>query len=161
MTPDVASTMHELYLTTVDKYFYGTASNVGGIGVFEVAEEAERIHRAAFGDDFDRQPLVVWRNQPHLELAEGIGENFVDVQELGMAERDAGIGNGGDAVEVDDSTVNLPRRLGVELNVVVRHFAVREDLAQDLLIAIKRIERDQDIPTDERRNLESPFGIDS
>ncbi len=35
----------------VDKYFFGTASNVEGIGVFEVAEEAERIHRAAFGDD--------------------------------------------------------------------------------------------------------------
>jgi glutamate synthase domain-containing protein 2/glutamate synthase domain-containing protein 1/glutamate synthase domain-containing protein 3 len=35
----------------VDKYFLGTASNVGGIGVFEVAEEAQRIHGAAFGDD--------------------------------------------------------------------------------------------------------------
>jgi glutamate synthase (NADPH) large chain len=33
----------------VDKYFTGTASNVGGIGVFEVAEEAIRIHTAAFG----------------------------------------------------------------------------------------------------------------
>lgn len=35
----------------VDKYFRGTASQVGGIGVFEVAEEALRMHRAAFGDD--------------------------------------------------------------------------------------------------------------
>ncbi|AIY39719.1 Glutamate synthase [NADPH] large chain [Collimonas arenae] len=33
------------------KYFKGTASNVEGIGVFEVAEEALRLHRAAFGDD--------------------------------------------------------------------------------------------------------------
>jgi glutamate synthase (NADPH/NADH) large chain len=35
----------------VDKYFTGTASNVEGIGVFEVAEEAIRFHKAAFGDD--------------------------------------------------------------------------------------------------------------
>ena len=35
----------------VDKYFRGTASQVGGIGVFEVAEEAIRMHQAAFGDD--------------------------------------------------------------------------------------------------------------
>ncbi|MFN3298226.1 glutamate synthase central domain-containing protein, partial [Caldimonas sp.] len=35
----------------VDKYFRGTASQVGGIGVFEVAEEAIRMHMAAFGDD--------------------------------------------------------------------------------------------------------------
>ncbi|RXZ34104.1 glutamate synthase subunit alpha [Oxalobacteraceae bacterium CAVE-383] len=35
----------------VDKYFKGTASNVEGIGVFEVAEEALRLHAAAFGDD--------------------------------------------------------------------------------------------------------------
>ena len=35
----------------VDKYFRGTASQVGGIGVFEVAEEAIRMHRAAFSDD--------------------------------------------------------------------------------------------------------------
>ena len=35
----------------VDKYFAGTASNVGGIGVFEVTEEAIRIHQAAFGSD--------------------------------------------------------------------------------------------------------------
>ena len=35
----------------VDKYFRGTASQVEGIGVFEVAEEALRMHRAAFGTD--------------------------------------------------------------------------------------------------------------
>ncbi|MFA9276183.1 MAG: glutamate synthase central domain-containing protein, partial [Candidatus Aquirickettsiella gammari] len=35
----------------VDKYFKGTASNVEGIGVFEVAEEALRLHTAAFGND--------------------------------------------------------------------------------------------------------------
>jgi glutamate synthase (NADPH/NADH) large chain len=35
----------------VDKYFRGTASNVEGIGVFEVAEEALRLHRLAFGTD--------------------------------------------------------------------------------------------------------------
>jgi glutamate synthase domain-containing protein 2/glutamate synthase domain-containing protein 1/glutamate synthase domain-containing protein 3 len=35
----------------VDKYFTGTTSNVEGIGVFEVAEEAMRLHMAAFGDD--------------------------------------------------------------------------------------------------------------
>ena len=35
----------------VQKFFRGTASQIGGIGVFEVAEEAIRMHRAAFGDD--------------------------------------------------------------------------------------------------------------
>ena len=37
--------------TLVEKYFTGTTSNVEGIGVFEVAEEAIRLHNAAFGDD--------------------------------------------------------------------------------------------------------------
>jgi glutamate synthase (NADPH/NADH) large chain len=36
---------------TVNKYFTGTASRVGGIGVFEIAEEGIRMHKAAFGDD--------------------------------------------------------------------------------------------------------------
>ena len=36
---------------TVEKYFTGTASRVEGIGVFEIAEEAIRMHRAAFGND--------------------------------------------------------------------------------------------------------------
>jgi glutamate synthase (NADPH/NADH) large chain len=35
----------------VDKYFKGTASKVEGIGIFQVAEEAIRLHRAAFGED--------------------------------------------------------------------------------------------------------------
>jgi len=35
----------------VDKYFTGTASSVEGIGVFGIAEEAIRQHRAAFGND--------------------------------------------------------------------------------------------------------------
>lgn len=35
----------------VNKYFYGTSTQVGGIGIFEVAEEALRMHRAAFSDD--------------------------------------------------------------------------------------------------------------
>ncbi len=35
----------------VDKYFTGTTSTVEGIGVFEIAEEAIRIHRTAFGHD--------------------------------------------------------------------------------------------------------------
>ena len=36
---------------TIAKYFTGTASQVEGMGVFEIAEEALRMHRAAFGDD--------------------------------------------------------------------------------------------------------------
>jgi glutamate synthase (NADPH/NADH) large chain len=39
----------------VDKYFTGTASNVGGIGVFEVAEEAIRVHAHAFDE---RDPVL-------------------------------------------------------------------------------------------------------
>ncbi|TFW28306.1 glutamate synthase-related protein [Massilia horti] len=35
----------------VDKYFRGTSSTVEGIGLFEVAEEALRLHHLAFGDD--------------------------------------------------------------------------------------------------------------
>ena len=36
---------------TIEKYFTGTASRVEGIGVFEIAQEAIRMHEAAFGDD--------------------------------------------------------------------------------------------------------------
>jgi len=36
---------------TVDKYFTGTPSRVEGIGIFEMAEEAIRMHKSAFGDD--------------------------------------------------------------------------------------------------------------
>ena len=35
----------------INQYFRGTSSNVGGIGVFEVAEEALQMHQAAFGED--------------------------------------------------------------------------------------------------------------
>ena len=35
----------------VEKYFRGTASQIGGIDVFAVAEEAIRMHACAFGDD--------------------------------------------------------------------------------------------------------------
>ena len=35
----------------VNKYFTGTASNIEGIGIFQVAEEALRQHRAAFSSD--------------------------------------------------------------------------------------------------------------
>jgi len=35
----------------VDKYFSGTSTQVEGIGVFEVMEEAIRLHKKAFGDD--------------------------------------------------------------------------------------------------------------
>jgi glutamate synthase (NADPH/NADH) large chain len=35
----------------VDKYFTGTPTQVEGVGIFEVAEEAIRMHRSAFGND--------------------------------------------------------------------------------------------------------------
>src|SRR4029079_7708647 len=35
----------------VDKYFRGTASQVGGVEILRIAEEAIRMHRAAFSDD--------------------------------------------------------------------------------------------------------------
>jgi glutamate synthase domain-containing protein 2 len=36
---------------TVQKYFTGTPSRVEGIGIFEMAEEGIRMHKAAFGSD--------------------------------------------------------------------------------------------------------------
>ncbi|MDZ7919015.1 glutamate synthase-related protein [Rhodoferax sp.] len=36
---------------TIDKYFTRTPSKVEGIGVFEIAEEAIRMHKLAFGDN--------------------------------------------------------------------------------------------------------------
>ena len=36
---------------TIQKYFTGTPSRVQGIGVFEMAEEAIRMHKAAYGSD--------------------------------------------------------------------------------------------------------------
>ncbi|MFN0041375.1 MAG: glutamate synthase-related protein [Burkholderiales bacterium] len=35
----------------VEKFFTGTSSNIEGIGIFEVAEESIRVHKAAFGPD--------------------------------------------------------------------------------------------------------------
>src|SRR3546814_13751685 len=35
----------------IEKYFSGTPSNIEGIGISEVAEEALRTHRAAFSND--------------------------------------------------------------------------------------------------------------
>ncbi len=35
----------------VDQYFTGTTTNIEGIGLQQVAEEAERLHLAAFGED--------------------------------------------------------------------------------------------------------------
>ena len=35
----------------VDRYFTGTTSTVEGLGIFEIAEEAIRVHRAAYSDD--------------------------------------------------------------------------------------------------------------
>ncbi|PRY98380.1 glutamate synthase (NADH) large subunit [Jezberella montanilacus] len=35
----------------INKYFSGTPSNIEGVGIFEIAEEALRTHRAAFGKD--------------------------------------------------------------------------------------------------------------
>jgi len=35
----------------IDQYFTGTATNIEGIGIKEVAEEVDRIHKSAFGDD--------------------------------------------------------------------------------------------------------------
>ena len=37
--------------TLIEKYFQGTASKVGGIGIFEVSEEALQMHAAAFSAD--------------------------------------------------------------------------------------------------------------
>ena len=36
---------------TIDKYFTGTPSRVQGIGIFEIAEEAIRMHASAFSND--------------------------------------------------------------------------------------------------------------
>lgn len=54
---------------TVHKYFSGTASRVEGIGVFEIAEEALRMHKAAFGQApvlanmLDAGGDYAWRNR--------------------------------------------------------------------------------------------------
>ena len=35
----------------VDRYFTGTASNIEGLSIFDIGEEALRMHRKAYGDD--------------------------------------------------------------------------------------------------------------
>ncbi|TAL90375.1 MAG: glutamate synthase subunit alpha, partial [Rhodanobacter sp.] len=40
-----------LNLDVIDKYFTGTTTNIEGIGLFELAEEALRLHASAYGDD--------------------------------------------------------------------------------------------------------------
>ncbi len=40
-----------LSTVTIEQYFPGTPSRVEGIGVFEIAKEAIRMHNAAFGED--------------------------------------------------------------------------------------------------------------
>ena len=40
-----------LHDSLIQKYFPGTSSSIGGVNVFEVAEEALRAHRAAFSKD--------------------------------------------------------------------------------------------------------------
>ncbi|EIL87978.1 glutamate synthase, large subunit [Rhodanobacter fulvus Jip2] len=49
----------------IDKYFTGTTSNIEGIGLFEVAEEALRTHAAAYSDD----PVLADRLDPGGEYA--------------------------------------------------------------------------------------------
>jgi glutamate synthase (NADPH/NADH) large chain len=40
-----------LHSSLIKNYFPGTVSNIQGVNIFEVAEEALRVHRAAFGHD--------------------------------------------------------------------------------------------------------------
>ncbi len=53
----------------VDKYFKGTPSNVGGLGLFEVAQEAVAMHANAFGEKQNLQEKLAtggeyaWRNR--------------------------------------------------------------------------------------------------
>ena len=53
----------------MDKYFKGTPTNVGGLGLFEVAQEAVSMHAKAFGDKQDLQEKLAtggeyaWRNR--------------------------------------------------------------------------------------------------
>ena len=66
----------------VNKYFTGTASNVEGIGVFEIAEEAIRMHRQAFGSDpvlagmLDAGGEYAWRlrGEEHMWTPEAIAK---------------------------------------------------------------------------------------
>jgi glutamate synthase (NADPH/NADH) large chain/glutamate synthase (ferredoxin) len=67
---------------TVVKYFTGTPSRVEGIGVFDIAEEAIRMHRAAFGADsllatmLDAGGEYAWRSrgEEHMWTPEAIAK---------------------------------------------------------------------------------------
>ncbi len=71
-----------LHTEVVDKYFSGTASRVQGIGVFEIAEEALRMHRAAYGADpllaqaLDAGGEYAWRarGEAHMWTPEAIAK---------------------------------------------------------------------------------------
>ncbi|MGB0127539.1 MAG: glutamate synthase-related protein, partial [Rhodocyclaceae bacterium] len=66
----------------VDKYFTGTPTQVEGVGVFEVAEEAIRLHQQAFGDDpvlssmLDAGGEYAWRvrGEEHMWTPEAIAK---------------------------------------------------------------------------------------
>ena len=93
---------------TINKYFTGTASRVGGIGVFEIAEESIRTHKLAFGDSPVAQrpgqkvPVEHMRLEQHLRPPEIIeaGARGFDIHEcmqLILADADGGA----DARQVD------------------------------------------------------------
>ena len=65
----------------IAKYFTGTSSNVEGIGLFEIAEEAQRLHQAAFGHARADHPA------PH----------FCVVRSGAIAARNPGASDGADA----------------------------------------------------------------
>ncbi|MGH8726818.1 MAG: glutamate synthase large subunit [Burkholderiales bacterium] len=66
----------------VEKYFTGTASNVEGIGVTEVAEEAVRLHKLAFGNhplylnalDAGGEYAFRIRGEPHMWTPDSIAK---------------------------------------------------------------------------------------
>ena len=68
--------------TTVAKYFTGTPSRVEGVGVFDIAEEAIRMHKAAFGADpvlatmLDAGGEYAWRTrgEEHMWTPEAIAK---------------------------------------------------------------------------------------
>ena len=67
---------------TIDRYFPNTPSAVGGLGVFEIAEEAIRTHQRAFGKDQVLQGMLetggeyAWRvrGEPHLWSPDSIAK---------------------------------------------------------------------------------------
>jgi glutamate synthase (NADPH/NADH) large chain len=66
----------------VEKYFTGTASNVEGIGIAEVAEEAVRLHKLAFGNhplyrdalDAGGEYAYRIRGEPHMWTPDSIAK---------------------------------------------------------------------------------------